>query len=694
MSGTHPSGRAGISRWARAALCAGLLAAPATALALDEEAIGFERTPPRLSSIDGEVSFIRPGAGEWAPAQVNTPLAAGDQLYTGEDANLEIQVAAGAFVRAADETQLALTSLEPDFLQLRVTAGRLSLDLRSRRPSQTIEIDTPNAAFTVEHNGYYRVEVDGEITTFTSRRGGRATVTPASGDSVAVAPSEQVVVTGTDEPQLETWAAPELDDWDRWNYARTDEQMDAVSARYVPSGVYGVDDLDHHGDWRIVPTYGAVWVPRGVAVGWAPYSTGRWLYDPYYGWTWVDHSPWGWAPYHYGRWVFVSGHWGWCPGRLVVRPYYAPALVAFFGGGLSFSITGFGPHVGWVALGWGEPLVPWWGPVGFRGAPHWAGWGGPRIINNVVVKERTVIRVRDINVYQNAHVRDAIVAVERDRFGRRSRGGERDFVRARADRLEPLHGELPMKPDRTSLVPAIGSARRPPREVLQRPVVATRKPRPELAPGIRPSGPVRAAQPRTKIALPPAALPATPPPARVVSPPRSGGRISVSDRPPFGRGSEVERRVPPPVPRFERPQGSKDRGRERVEPPRAIPRGTQRERQREPQRAGPPGVREPGEAPRAPSGLPGEPANVIWRHRGESRRGAAGAGAAAPSARPSAPPSMQPGPRPGTPAQPPSAPPSMQPGPRPGTPAQPPRGGQPGRVGGGSRGGHPGGPRR
>ena len=48
---------------------------------------------------------------------------------------------------------------------------------------------------TIEHDGYYRVEVDGETTTFTSRRGGRATVTPAAGDSAAIAPSEQVVVT-------------------------------------------------------------------------------------------------------------------------------------------------------------------------------------------------------------------------------------------------------------------------------------------------------------------------------------------------------------------------------------------------------------------------------------------------------------------------------------------------------------------
>jgi len=642
------------SVWALTAACAGLLAARAASPAQSDELVGFERTPPRLSYSDGEASFWRPGAGDWTPARVNTPLAAGDQLYTGDAANLELQIGAGAFVRAGEATQLGLTSLEPDFLQLRVTEGRLSLDLRSRRASQTLEIGTPNAAFTIEHNGYYRVEVDGETTTFTSRRGGRATVTPAAGDSFAIAPSEQVVVTGTDAPGIETWAAPELDAWDRWNYARSDDQMDAVSARYVPAGVSGVDDLDQHGDWRLVPSYGAVWVPRRVATGWVPYSTGRWIYDPYYGWTWVDDAPWGWAPYHYGRWVHVSGFWGWCPGRVVVRPYYAPALVAFFGGGgLSVGISTGAPRVGWVALGWGEPLVPWWGPARFRSAPRWAGWDGPRIVNNVVVKQQTVIQVREINVYQNAHVHHAIVAVDRDHFGRRSHA-EAKFSRVGAAKLEPLHGDLRVKPDRTSLVAATGPARRPPREALHRSVVATREPRVDLAPGIQAPSKGRAA--RARRADPELDLPAPKPPARVVQPTRTGRRIEVSGRPPFGRGGEAERRIPPPAPRFggsergEPAEARRERPREHAEkrgkasrapiprdaatepmpraeaqhePPSSAPR-TEVQRGRiwadRPEREAAPSRRV--EAPSAPLELPGEPASRVYRQHPGARHGA------------------------------------------------------------------------
>src|SRR2546425_7141981 len=86
---------------------------------------GAGPTPPRLSFTDGEVSFWRPGAADWAPAQINTALVPGDETYTGNRGNLELQVGARAFVRAWGDTQLGLVNEEPDFLQLKVTAGHV-----------------------------------------------------------------------------------------------------------------------------------------------------------------------------------------------------------------------------------------------------------------------------------------------------------------------------------------------------------------------------------------------------------------------------------------------------------------------------------------------------------------------------------------------------------------------------------------
>jgi len=508
----------------------------------DAEAIG--RTPPRVSFLDGQVSFSRPGAEDWVAARLNTPLSPGDEIYTASPGNLEVEIGGRAYVRAWANTHLGLANLEPDFVQLKVTTGYVALDIRRLDPGHTIEVDTPNAAFTIERAGYYRVNVTPSRTSFVTRRGGRATVTPANGTAAALNPSEEVIVEGPDGGRVATYVAPQLDAWDRWNYARTDALIESVSARYVSPGTYGVHDLDYHGSWRVVETHGSVWVPTGVPAGWAPYTTGTWIWDPYYGWTWVDSAPWGWAPYHYGRWVFVSGLWAWAPGPAVVRAMYAPALVAFFGPRVGVTVAVGGPPVGWVALGWGEPLVPWWGRAGFIGVPWWAGWGGPRIVNNVVIQRTTVVRVEEITIYRNVTVRDAVVVVPRDRFG------QGPVTRARITQVDPshfhpVHGKLEIAPVRASLAPDVVRGTRPPDAVLKRPVVGTRAPE---DPG-RWLAPHGIAEKSTG---------ATPPP-RIVSRPEHRDDAGTPPRPPFGE-SKIERPRPAQPPRPEPAQPSPGQG--------------------------------------------------------------------------------------------------------------------------------------
>ena len=120
----------------------------------------------------------------------------------------------------------------------------------------------------------------------------------------------------------------------------------------------GVRDLDDYGTWEATPTYGAVWYPSTVAVGWAPYRYGSWTWVAPFGWTWVDSAPWGYAPFHYGRWIYAGGRWGWCPGERTGRPRWAPALVAWYGGS---GWAGGSNAYGWVPLGWGEAYTPSWG---------------------------------------------------------------------------------------------------------------------------------------------------------------------------------------------------------------------------------------------------------------------------------------------------------------------------------------------
>jgi hypothetical protein len=619
----------GTAPGARAAEAPPAPPAPPTAPAPGDSGASAEATaptPPRLAYTDGQVSFWRPGGDDWAPAQANTPLAPGDQLYTGHDGKLEIQIDARGFVRGWGDSQLGVENHEPDFLQIRIAAGHVSLDLRALDPGRTIELDTPAAAFTIERPGYYRVDVTPERTSFITRRGGTATMTTAvstagtsgGGQAVAIATSEQVVL-GSGSAAGQTFVAPELDVWDRWNYARTDALVDTVSARYVPEDISGIDDLDQHGTWRVVSEYGSVWVPDGVAADWAPYTTGRWVWDPRFGWSWVDVAPWGWAPYHYGRWVHVGAAWAWAPGPVVVRPVYAPALVAFFGApGVRVAVGA--PFVSWVALGWGEPCVPWWGRSGFIGRPWWGGWGGPRVVNNVVINRTTVVNVSNINVYRNVSVRNAVVAVRPDRFGR-GPVAEARIRQIDTRRLEPVRGAVDLRPDRASFQAGAGHGVRPPATVLARPVVATR-------------APVTRALPHEPEGRGPA--------PRIVPAPRPGeGRETVS-RPPLGQ-SGPERARPPRPPRFDN-----DRRPDATVPPAA----------RAPQPTGQPHGHDQERAPRpAAQRAPAAPAAATPPRPAEPPRAPdSPRGADAP--RPTAPPRATPPPSPAAQRPAPSAPPA------------------------------------
>jgi uncharacterized protein DUF6600 len=546
-----------------------------------EAAPASDVTPARVSYLNGQVSFWRPGAQDWAPMKVNMPLAPGDLLYTGQGGNVEIQVGPRAFVRASEGTQIGLDNQEPDFVQFRVTAGHVALDLRELTAGQTVELDTPNGAFTVERTGYYHAAVTQESTTFKTHRGGSATLTPAGSGATPIAANQQVVITGTESPRVEIGAAPALTAWDRWNYQRTDYLLQPASARYVSPGVYGGEVLNQYGSWRTDEAYGSVWVPARVPTGWVPYSTGRWIWDPRFGWTWLDDAPWGWAPYHYGRWVFVGGYWAWAPGPIVVRPAYSPALVVFLGSGVSVSI---GRPLCWAPLGWGEPVIPWWGRPGFVGRPWWGGWGGPRVVNNIVVNRTTNINVTNITTYRNVNVTNAVVGVPAERFGHGHVQPARMSL-TQVQQLTPVRGALGARPVAASVQPATGPAAQPPAAMQARTVVATRAAH-DVTPTLR--------------AHDLAATPAVAPPPRLVPAPRSvavpanasiapgarpgGAPIEATGTPgpPVPgqgqrRGRTVERTAPPPLPGSPKPVPAEPRGTVQSDAPAGSPKAARPE---------------------------------------------------------------------------------------------------------------------
>lgn len=470
-------------------LSALVLVAVAVPVSAETEPEYAGRTPPRLSLAEGQVSFFRAGASDWEQAQVNLPLGPGDYLYSGAGSRLEVQIGPRAFLRAASDTQVGVLSQAKGLLRLDLSQGRLAVDLRDLPSGARVEVDTPQGELAAAEPGLYDVTVSADRSSFVARQGGHATVLTRSDSMDLRAGSE--IVAGEADGRLSRSQAPPPGDWERWNGERTDRILSATSRGDVSDDIYGVSDLDNYGTWRDEPEYGRVWVPSYVGAGWAPYTDGRWLWDGDYGWTWVDAAPWGWAPYHYGRWVWAGSYWGWAPGPLWAAPVYSPALVAFFGApGFGVGIGVGVPYVSWVALGWGEPVYPWWGPTWFRGRPCWNGWGGSHQGwhghdgghgGGDGGHDRGHGGGPDH--FHNQDVPNAVVRVRRDDFARRTT--ERLSVAADEQRkLRPVHDRLPVEPAE------VGVKERPSRGRPPRPGGGVDMARPA------PHGPDRGAEPR------------------------------------------------------------------------------------------------------------------------------------------------------------------------------------------------------
>src|SRR3989454_834373 len=437
-----------------------------------------DQDPPsrvgRLSFLSGSVSF-RPGSvDDWATATVNYPLTTGDHLWTDADARAEITIGSSA-IRLASQSAFGFLALDDRTTQVRLSQGALTVRLRHLGDDEAFEIDTPNVAVSLLRPGSYRVDVDstGDTTTVTVRHG-EAEVT-ASGSAFSVHADDAAVVVGSDSPSYDIHAALRPDDLDDWCTARDRRWDEARSARYVSRDVIGYEDLDDYGEWRETGPYGAVWVPRTAVVGWAPYRYGHWTWVDPWGWTWIDDAPWGFAPFHYGRWVYVDGGWGWVPGRVVARPVYAPALVAFVGG-RNWSVAirlgggggGGGGGVAWFPLGPDEPYVP-----GYHVSDTYI-----RHVNvtNVNVTHINVTNVNVTNInYRNRNAPGAVTVVTQQTFVESRPVGRSVIVvpRERLDEAAVVGGGARVTPNRQSVLgqPAIVAVRRPPEAVTRRAVV-------------------------------------------------------------------------------------------------------------------------------------------------------------------------------------------------------------------------------
>lgn len=441
----------------------------------------------RLDYFNGTVTMEPAGLTDWSYAVLNRPLTTGDQLWADSGARAELHAGSTA-LRLDQQTALDIVDLTDTVTQLKVTQGSLSAHVRALPAGQSFEIDTPNVALVATNAGLFRVDVapDGSATTVTLRSG-TATLY-GDGGSYAMSAGEQIRFVGTNLQQQAGGAAPAPDSFDRWVAARDRAEDASVSARYVSREMPGYEALDANGTWRHDPTYGEVWVPTvAVSAGWVPYHAGHWAWIAPWGWTWIDDAPWGFAPFHYGRWAYIDRVWAWVPGPVVVArpPCYAPALVAFVGGGSS---GGGGVHwginltigaaitagVAWLPLGPGEPWHPAYGY-----SPRYY----ERVNNVNVTNVHNTTIVNNItnvhNTYINQTVPGAVTAVPANTFVH----GQPVAMAAHALTPQQLaHAQVgagapAVAPVRESFAGGMRAAKiGAPAEAAQRQVIATRAP--------------------------------------------------------------------------------------------------------------------------------------------------------------------------------------------------------------------------
>jgi hypothetical protein len=432
----------------------------------------------RLAFIRGDVSFVPAGENDWVQAQLNRPLITGDKLWTDRNSRTELEIGSST-IRMDQNTSFDFLNLDDKTAQVELTQGTLNLRVRRLYDNQTYEIDTPTLAFVVNRVGEYRVtvEADGRATTVSVFHGGGDTY----GEGNARFRVEEGQSVTFNDAQLQNYQSNSLaqpDDFDNFIRERDRRWDNAKSRQYVSEDVIGYEDLDDNGDWSDVPEYGHVWYPTTVSVGWSPYHNGHWGWVGAYGWSWVDDEPWGFAPSHYGRWAYIDNRWGWCPGRIDVRPVYAPALVAFVGGGVGVSIGfGSGP-VGWFPLGYNDVYYPSYRVSrGYFGSVNNFGGGNTTIINNYYGDySRGNVNYGQIN-YANRNVAGAITAVPAAAFvSARPVAGAAIAVNRETFANGRVSGFAAVAPTRASIAPAAAARAMPPATAISRPIVAATAP--------------------------------------------------------------------------------------------------------------------------------------------------------------------------------------------------------------------------
>lgn len=289
----------------------------------------------RLSLVQGDVRFAREIHGDpltdsrtaWETAQLNLPIRQGYVLAT-DNGRAEVEFENGAMAFLKENTVL-------EFYDLSLRDGDRTTRLVLRQGSASFYVNPASGDYFSVTGGDFTVEASHKSSFRMDNYDDGSAVATLTGrifvlhkdNTTNLDKGQSLSVKAGNDSSLAVGRLPEEDDFDRWVSGRIDSVGTATTSalQYTSSPYYapGFADLYTYGNWFSCGGYGYGWRPFGAGFGWSPFTSGQWIWDPAFGWTWMSYQPWGWAPYHYGGWLFDTGCGGW---------FYSPPVLYGFAG--------------------------------------------------------------------------------------------------------------------------------------------------------------------------------------------------------------------------------------------------------------------------------------------------------------------------------------------------------------------------